>query len=73
MFLLSDVMSKKRDLPKPGEALPGRDRAIPTATRHYVSNRPLKGPYPEGLGLPISAWAASGAPSACSGRPTASG
>jgi peptide-methionine (S)-S-oxide reductase len=49
MFLLSDVITKKRDLPKPGEALPGRDRAIPTATRHHVSNRPLKGPYPEAL------------------------
>ncbi len=27
----------------------GRDRAIPTAAKHFVSKRPLKGPYPEGL------------------------
>jgi peptide-methionine (S)-S-oxide reductase len=49
MFFLSDIMNKKLDLPKPGEALPGRGRAVPTALKHYVSNRPLKGPYPEGL------------------------
>lgn len=49
MFFLSDVLNKKLQLPKPGEALPGRDRAIATAERHFVSDRPLKGPYPEGL------------------------
>ena len=49
MFFLSDMLNKKLNLPKPGEALPGRDRAIPTAARHFVSQRPLKGPYPEGL------------------------
>jgi peptide-methionine (S)-S-oxide reductase len=49
MFLLSDIKNKKLDLPKPGQALPGRDRAIPTAAKHYVLNRPLKGPRPEGL------------------------
>ena len=49
MFFLSDVMNKKLQLPKAGEALPGRDRPIPTAATHFVSGRPLKGPYPEGL------------------------
>ena len=49
MFFLGDIMTRKLDLPKPGQALPGRDRAIPTASRHYVSKRPLKGPYPDGL------------------------
>jgi peptide-methionine (S)-S-oxide reductase len=49
MFFLSDMLNKKLNLPKPGEALPGRERPIPTAARHYVSKHPLKGPYPEGL------------------------
>jgi peptide-methionine (S)-S-oxide reductase len=49
MFFLSDMLNKKLTLPKPGEALPGRDRALHTATAHHVNGRPLKGPYPEGL------------------------
>jgi peptide-methionine (S)-S-oxide reductase len=31
----------------PEEALPGRPGPIPTATHHFVSGRPLKGPWPE--------------------------
>jgi len=42
------MMNKKLKLPKPEEALPGRDRPMPTAAKHFVSKRPLKGPYPEG-------------------------
>jgi peptide-methionine (S)-S-oxide reductase len=49
MFFLSDILNKKLKLPTEAEALPGRDKPIPTASKHYVSNRPLKGPYPEGL------------------------
>jgi len=49
MFFLSDMLNKKLKLPAPGEALPGRDRPIPTSTTHHVSGRPLHGPYPEGL------------------------
>ncbi|QOF73614.1 peptide-methionine (S)-S-oxide reductase MsrA [Aminobacter sp. SR38] len=49
MFFLSDMLNKKLKLPTSGEALPGRARAIPTASKHYVSRRPLKGPYPEGF------------------------
>lgn len=49
MFFLSDMLNKKLKLPEPHEALPGRDRAIPTASMHDVSKRPLHGPYPEGL------------------------
>ncbi|MGI8840324.1 MAG: peptide-methionine (S)-S-oxide reductase, partial [Caulobacteraceae bacterium] len=30
-------------------APPGRADAIPTAERSFVNDRPLKGPYPEGL------------------------
>ena len=49
MFFLGDMLNKKLNLPKPGEALPGRDKPIPTAETHFVSRRPLKGPYPEGM------------------------
>ena len=40
---------KKLSLPTAAEALPGRPQAIPTAERHFVNGRPLKGPYPEGM------------------------
>jgi peptide-methionine (S)-S-oxide reductase len=49
MFFLSDMLNKKLKLPAAGEALPGRERPIPTAAKHHVSKRPLKGPYPDGL------------------------
>jgi peptide-methionine (S)-S-oxide reductase len=40
---------KPLELPTPEMALKGRDFAIPTAEDHFLSGRPLKGPYPEGL------------------------
>jgi peptide-methionine (S)-S-oxide reductase len=40
---------KKLSLPTATEALPGRAAAIPTAERHFVNGRPLKGPYPDGM------------------------
>jgi peptide-methionine (S)-S-oxide reductase len=40
---------KKLSLPAADEALPGRAAAIPTAERHFVNGRPLKGPYPDGM------------------------
>ena len=49
MFFLGDQLNKKLEMPKPGQALPGRDRPIPTAAEHFVSKRRLQGPYPEGL------------------------
>ena len=33
---------------KPGEALPGRPDAMPTADKHFVTGGALKGPYPKG-------------------------
>lgn len=39
---------KSAAMPSPDAALPGRATAIPTAKVHYISDRPLKGPYPEG-------------------------
>lgn len=41
-------LSRKTAMPTAAEALPGRDRPIPTARTHFVSGRPLKGPYPAG-------------------------
>lgn len=44
-----DLMGRKAvSVPAPAEALPGRDQPIPTAKDHFVSHRPLKGPYPDG-------------------------
>jgi peptide-methionine (S)-S-oxide reductase len=53
MFFLSDMLNKKLHLPKPGEALPGREQPIPTASHHHVSKRPLKGPFPEGMEMAL--------------------
>lgn len=47
MFLF-DILSKKIAVPKAEDAMPGRDEPIVTADTHFVSGRPLKGPYPEG-------------------------
>lgn len=41
-------LRKKTEMPAPGQALPGRDFEIPTASRHFVNGAALKGPYPEG-------------------------
>ena len=49
MFFLSDMLNKKLKLPTADEALPGRDRPIPTAAKHHVSRRELHGPFPDGL------------------------
>jgi peptide-methionine (S)-S-oxide reductase len=40
---------KKLEIPTAAEALPGRSTPIPTAQRHFVNGRALKGPYPDGL------------------------
>jgi peptide-methionine (S)-S-oxide reductase len=39
---------KKVALPKPSEALPGREQPIRTAAAHFINHRTLKDPYPEG-------------------------
>lgn len=40
---------KTVEIPPRGKALPGRDVAIPTAERHFVYDRPIKGPFPDGI------------------------
>lgn len=43
-------LGKKSQLPKPGEALPGRSTPVAVPKEHFVNHgRPIKGPYPEGL------------------------
>ena len=39
---------KKLEMPAADDALPGRASPIPTAERHFINGRALKGPYPEG-------------------------
>jgi peptide-methionine (S)-S-oxide reductase len=43
------MFKKSVEMPAPGQALPGRAAAIPTAQTHFLNRRPLQGPYPEGL------------------------
>jgi peptide-methionine (S)-S-oxide reductase len=40
-------------MPTPETALPGRAEAIRTAATHYVSQQPLKGPYPDNAEIAI--------------------
>lgn len=46
---------RKSSMIAPSEALPGRPGPIATAEKHFVSGKPLKGPYPEGLETAIFA------------------
>ena len=36
MYLI-DMFNKKTKMPEPGQALPGREEAIPTAETHFVN------------------------------------
>jgi peptide-methionine (S)-S-oxide reductase len=39
----------KTDMPAPEDALPGRDRAMPTPEHHFVNGHPIAPPFPQGL------------------------
>ena len=41
--------NNRTEMPSATDALPGRSTPIPTARTHFLNQRPLKGPYPEGL------------------------
>ena len=41
---------KKAEMPSADGALKGRPGPIPTAERHFISDRALKGPYPAEIG-----------------------
>jgi peptide-methionine (S)-S-oxide reductase len=47
------LFRKKAEMPTAADALPGRPVPIPTAERHFVNGRPLKGPYPEGSRIAV--------------------
>ncbi len=36
----------KLEMPKPADALPGRDQAMPVPAVHFVNGNPLQGPFP---------------------------
>ena len=40
---------KRVAMPGADEALPGRKTPIPTAEKHFINGRPLKGPWPAGV------------------------
>jgi peptide-methionine (S)-S-oxide reductase len=40
---------KKTTMPERGEALPGRDTAMPVPDQHFVNGNPLQGPFPENM------------------------
>ena len=44
-----DLFARKTAMPTAETALPGRAEAIPTAEKHFVNGRPLKGPYPDDM------------------------
>lgn len=43
----------KLTIPEPSEALPGREEAMPVATRHFVNGHPLQGPFPDGMQMAL--------------------
>ena len=43
------LFSKPVELPTADTALPGRDLPIPTSEKHFVTDRALKPPYPDGF------------------------
>lgn len=43
------LRSKPLTLPTAADALPGRDRAIPVPTAHFVHGRPIAPPFPAGM------------------------
>ncbi|WP_196260803.1 peptide-methionine (S)-S-oxide reductase MsrA [Pelagibacterium limicola] len=45
--MIFSLFSKSASLPTADEALPGRDTPLEIADTHFISGRPLKGPYPE--------------------------
>ncbi|MEM7773063.1 MAG: peptide-methionine (S)-S-oxide reductase MsrA [Cyanobacteria bacterium P01_A01_bin.37] len=42
---------KKSALPKPEEALTGRQDAMPVMNQHFVNGNPIKAPFPDGMEL----------------------
>src|SRR3954471_20911822 len=47
MTLLDFLSKHKTSMPAPGEALPGRESAMPVTGDHFVLGTPLQPPFPE--------------------------
>jgi len=47
------LFGDKTRMPTPGEALPGRERAMSVAEKHHVLGTPLAPPFPEGMELAL--------------------
>lgn len=47
---MSGLFTRKSEMVAPDAALPGRATPIPTAETHYIFQRPLRAPVPEGMG-----------------------
>jgi len=47
------LFSWKVRMPTPDEALPGRERQMPVARRHFVLEAPLAPPYPAGMEIAL--------------------
>lgn len=45
------LLGKKSQMPKPEDALPGRDRKISVPAKHFVNGNPLEAPFPEKIEL----------------------
>jgi peptide-methionine (S)-S-oxide reductase len=45
--------SKKLIIPNPGDALPGRDKAMPISNKHAVTGNPIAPPFPENMELAL--------------------
>jgi len=46
-------LSRKSQLPEPGQALPGREARMPVPEKHYVLGTRLDPPFPDGLELAL--------------------
>lgn len=46
-------LSRKIQMLRPEEALPGRMTVMPVPARHYVNDHPLQPPFPTGMALAL--------------------
>ena len=47
------LFMKKAEMPRPEDALPGRDRPLPVPEKHFVLGTPLAPPFPSGMQLAL--------------------
>jgi peptide-methionine (S)-S-oxide reductase len=43
------LKGRSKEMPRPEDALPGRDTAMPVPETHFVNGHPIHPPFPEGL------------------------